>query len=219
MNLSNYSTLIFDCDGVLLDSNFKKSEAYRMAALDYGASPSEAASLVDYHITNTGISRYVKFEYFIKHILKEEYSRNNFTKLVELLNKHVMKILKDCDVASGLIELKAQASKQNWMVMSGGDQDEVRQVLSEKKIDHLFNYGIYGSPDSKDEIISQHLAENKQFFPAIFFGDSKYDIEIAKKYKLDFIFIYGWTDYSDWKNKVNEENIKSVKSIGDLVIK
>ena len=40
MDFSKYKTLIFDCDGVLLNSNFKKSEAYKLAALDYGASES-----------------------------------------------------------------------------------------------------------------------------------------------------------------------------------
>jgi phosphoglycolate phosphatase-like HAD superfamily hydrolase len=204
MNLSKYSTLIFDCDGVLLNSNFKKSEAYRKAALDFGASPNQADQLVQYHIENTGISRYVKFEYFIKEILNDEFLESNFSSLVTLLNKHVLQILKDCEIAEGLFELREYTKNQNWMVMSGGDQNEVRQVLREKKIDHFFNWGIYGSPTSKIDIVENQLNTNLNFRPVIFFGDSKYDIEVAKKFNLDFVFVYEWTDFKLWKMKLTK---------------
>ena len=69
MNLTKYNTIIFDCDGVLLNSNFKKSEAYRFAAIDFGATVEQAEKLVQYHIENTGISRYVKFEYFLTNLM------------------------------------------------------------------------------------------------------------------------------------------------------
>ena len=42
MDLTKYNTIIFDCDGVLLNSNFKKSEAYRYAAVDFGATKEQA---------------------------------------------------------------------------------------------------------------------------------------------------------------------------------
>jgi phosphoglycolate phosphatase-like HAD superfamily hydrolase len=218
MNLSKYSTLIFDCDGVLLNSNFKKSEAYRKAALDFGASPHQADQLVQYHIENTGISRYVKFEYFIKEILNDEFLESNFSSLVTLLNKHVLQILKDCEIAEGLFELREYTKNQNWMVMSGGDQNEVRQVLREKKIDHFFNWGIYGSPTSKIDIVENQLNNNLNFRPVIFFGDSKYDIEVAKKFNLDFVFVYEWTDFKLWKDEIDKSKIQFVKKISDLMV-
>ena len=65
MNLNRYQTIIFDCDGVILNSNFQKIEAYRNAALNYGASKVQAEDLVEHHVQLTGISRYVKFKYFL----------------------------------------------------------------------------------------------------------------------------------------------------------
>ena len=61
-DLTKYNTIIFDCDGVILNSNFKKIEAYRNAALEYGASSVQAEELVNHHIELTGISRYIKFK-------------------------------------------------------------------------------------------------------------------------------------------------------------
>ena len=39
------------------------------------------------------------------------------------------------------------------MVASGGDEKELNHLFKEKKIDHLFDEGIFGSPASKHEII------------------------------------------------------------------
>ena len=218
MDLTKYNTIIFDCDGVLLNSNFKKSEAYRYAAIDFGATEEQAEELVQYHIKNSGISRYVKFDYFLTNILEQSFNEENFNFLVKSLNHHVIEILIDCDVAAGLDELRKQTIDQHWMVMSGGDQDEVRTILASKHLDHLFDYGIYGSPDSKHDIVKHHLENNKNFMPAIFFGDAEYDIKTAKTFNLDFIFISGWTDFSDWEETVKRENIKSVEYLKDLIV-
>ena len=64
IELNKYNTIIFDCDGVILNSNFQKIEAYRNTALAYGASKLQAEELVAHHVELTGISRYVKFKYF-----------------------------------------------------------------------------------------------------------------------------------------------------------
>ena len=72
IDLRQYQTIIFDCDGVVLNSNFQKIEAYRNTALKYGATQDQAQALVDHHVSLTGISRYVKFDYFLKEIIKTD---------------------------------------------------------------------------------------------------------------------------------------------------
>jgi len=218
MDLTKYNTIIFDCDGVLLNSNFKKSEAYRYAAIDFGATKEQAEKLVQYHVENTGISRYVKFEYFLTNILQQSFNEEDFSFLIKSLNHHVLKILNDCEVANGLDKLREVTKNQHWMVMSGGDQEEVRTILASKHLDHLFDYGIYGSPDSKHDIVKHHLENKLDFMPAIFFGDAEYDIKTAKHFNLDFIFISGWSDFSAWEETVKKEKIKSVKHLKDLIV-
>ena len=50
-NLEKYETIIFDCDGVILNSNFQKIEAYRSAAINFGANEQQAQALVDHHVS------------------------------------------------------------------------------------------------------------------------------------------------------------------------
>ena len=54
LDLLKYNTLIFDCDGVILNSNNIKSKAFYDVALPYGVKAAE--ELYTYHIKNNGIS-------------------------------------------------------------------------------------------------------------------------------------------------------------------
>ena len=216
IDLKKYNTIIFDCDGVILNSNFQKIEAYRNTAISYGASKIQAEDLVSYHVSLTGISRNIKFKYFLKEIMGEHVIDSSMKKLVDTLNIEVITLLKNCEVASGIEKLKSHTKKSTWMVASGGDQEELRFLFKDKGIDSFFEGGIYGSPSSKHQIVEEKM-KDKNFLPTLFLGDSLYDIQTAQKYKLDFIFIYGWTDLKDWKKICNENGLPYVEKIQDLL--
>jgi len=216
IDLKKYNTIIFDCDGVILNSNFQKIEAYRNTAISYGASKIQAEDLVSYHVSLTGISRNVKFKYFLKEIMGEHVTDSSMKKLVDNLNIEVITLLKNCEVASGIEKLKSHTKKSTWMVASGGDQEELRFLFKDKGIDSFFEGGIYGSPSSKHQIVEEKM-KDKNFLPTLFLGDSLYDIQTAQKYKLDFIFIYGWTDLKNWKKICNENGLPYVEKIQDLL--
>ena len=215
MNLDYYHTVIFDCDGVILNSNFKKTEAYKFAALDYGATQSQAEMLVDHHVKNTGISRYVKFEYFLTKILNKPFHERDFDFLIKALNKRVKEMLLECEVAEGIEQLRQLYPDQNWMVMSGGDEEEVQELLIQKKIAHFFNLGIFGSPKSKHQILEEKLMDS-DFRPVIFLGDSKYDIDTAIKYEIDFLFLSGWTDFEDWESYLKNTKFQHRRYLREL---
>ena len=216
IDLKKYNTIIFDCDGVILNSNFQKIEAYRNTAISYGASKIQAEDLVSYHVSLTGISRNIKIKYFLKEIMGEHVIDSSMKKLVDTLNIEVITLLKNCEVASGIEKLKSHTKKSTWMVASGGDQEELRFLFKEKGIASFFEGGIYGSPSSKHQIVEEKM-KDKNFLPTLFLGDSLYDIQTAQKYKLDFIFIYGWTDLKDWKKICNENGLPYVEKIQDLL--
>lgn len=216
MDLDKYHTIIFDCDGVILNSNFQKIEAYRKAAISFGANEEQAQALVDHHVALTGISRHIKFKYFLSEIMRESVTEQAMNQLLKALNAQVLSLLNECEIAQGLPELRKKTKHAKWMVASGGDERELNQLFKEKKIDGYFDQGIYGSPASKHEIIETQQKKDK-FLPALFLGDSLYDIQTAQKYNLDFIFISAWTDLSDWKNICNKADVPTTEKIIDLI--
>ena len=93
IELEKYETIIFDCDGVILNSNFQKIEAYRNAAIEFGASEQQAQALVDHHVELTGISRHIKFKYFLSEIMHREVCEDAMNELLRALNTQVLKLL------------------------------------------------------------------------------------------------------------------------------
>lgn len=215
--LSDYRSLVFDCDGVLLDSNRVKTDAFYQAALPFGESAANA--LVRYHVANGGVSRYRKFEYFLSEIVRHE----DMEPLNELLSRYAERVregLLACRVADGLGELRSALPKSNWMIVSGGDQGELREVFEARGLSHYFSGGIFGSPTDKQEILSRELNCGNLVLPAVFLGDSRYDYESAMKFGLDFVFISQWTEFSGWQEYFADQPTAVVhyESIRSLIV-
>lgn len=194
-NIGAYQTIAFDCDGVLLNSNAIKTEAFFISTVSYGEE--NARSLVDYHMRNGGISRYKKFDYFLKQILdKSWYNQSELAKLLRIYEREVVNRLLSCEVGEGLKALRKKTKASKWFVVSGGDQNELRFVFKERGLDYLFDGGVYGSPDTKEQIFKRHLTvDNKEAGKrTAYLGDSQYDYEVAQKFGIDFIFVSGWSE-------------------------
>ena len=84
--LSFYKTIIFDCDGVILDSNKVKTDAFYEIGRKYN--DDAARELVDFHVSNGGISRYVKLKFFIKQILPKYIENHHEIKIKNLLDDY-----------------------------------------------------------------------------------------------------------------------------------
>jgi len=192
MILTDYKTIVFDCDGVVLNSNHVKTKAFYEAAAPFGEHAAQA--LVAYHVRNGGISRYRKFEYFLEEILDDESRGVGIEQLLETYARSVWQGLLTCEVASGIKVLRQVTAHSNWLIVSGGDQKELREVFSLRGISHLFDGGIFGSPDNKDYILSREMTSGNIKVPGVFIGDSRYDYEAANRANLDFIFASKWSE-------------------------
>lgn len=218
LQLSNYKTLVFDCDGVILHSNKVKTEAFYLASLPYGVKAAE--ELVSYHIANGGISRYKKFKYFMSAIVPI-YSKGFIEgpTLEELLDSYASKVrtgLLECNVAKGLDDLKKQLPGVPWLIVSGGDQDELREVFKKRNIDYLFDGGIFGSPDDKELILKREINNGNIIKPALFLGDSKYDYKASNSAELDFVFISGWSEVENAITWCASNKIKNYSRVDEL---
>ena len=222
INLSGYNSLVFDCDGVILNSNRLKTEAFRIAAQPWGEEVAEA--LVAHHVANGGISRHRKFAHLIESILPQlaptAVPGVNGPGLDELLFSYAQAVrggLMTCALAEGLDDLRAQTPEASWCIVSGGDQAELREIFAARGLNHLFDGGIFGGPDSKDVILAREIESGTICTPGLFLGDSRYDYEAAKRASLDFIFVSGWTEVNEWKSFVDTNMLQSLVSLNELL--
>ena len=207
---------MFDCDGVVLDSNIVKTEAYFRTAKNLGATDIQAQALVDYHVKLGGISRYHKFDWYLREVLQNPVTEAAIQALLDGFSKELEAGLMQCDLAKGLFALR-EKTDSNWLILSGGDQQEIRDLFAKRKIEHMFNGGLFGSPDNKDVVLAREKANGNIIQPALFLGDSKYDFEAATRAGLDFIFISDWTEVPNWQTYCAENNIVAVPNISQLL--
>ncbi|MDB4659642.1 HAD hydrolase-like protein [Synechococcus sp. AH-551-C10] len=218
MKISHFKTLLFDCDGVVLNSNRIKTEAFRTVTLPYGKSASDA--LVAHHTANGGISRFKKFDYFVDEILPTKQSNYVVNDRLALKEKllaefavYVKQALINCEVVEGISDLRKETISARWFIVSGGDQDELREVFNQLNLDHYFDGGIYGSPFTKFDIVEQLRHEGNLEFPALFIGDSRLDHQVADAFNLDFLFVSQWTEFEAWRTYCDDCDIKVVSDL------
>jgi phosphoglycolate phosphatase-like HAD superfamily hydrolase len=223
IKLKKYQSILFDCDGVVLNSNRVKTEAFGATASYFGKASANA--FVEFHVRNGGISRYAKFDHFIDVILPAErpdYMVQDRSELKKkLLAEFAVQVkdgLMNCDVAVGLRDLRCATPDVRWFIVSGGDQEELREVFARRGLADYFDGGVYGSPSTKYVIIEQLLHEKRLDHPTLFLGDSRLDYEVAKAFEMDFFFISEWTELNGWQEYVATHDISAISKIGNLVL-
>jgi len=213
--IEHYRALVFDCDGVVLDSNSVKTEAFYQASLPYGEDVAQA--MVAYHVANGGISRYRKFKYLLTQILSGRQVADELPLLLERYAALVRDGLLNCAVAPGLAALRESLPDSRWMIASGGDQAELREVFALRGLSDYFEGGIFGSPDPKDLILQRERANGNLPQSALFLGDSRFDYQCAVGAGLDFIFLSAWSEFHGWPEYFADKNIDCMASIAQLV--
>jgi len=214
--LAEYKTLVFDCDGVVLNSNQLKIQAYYDVAIKFGANKTQAQALVDHHVKLGGISRYPKFEYFLHEIMQQAFTEQAMQALLDRFTAEVKRLLTDCEIAPDLMRVREANPHAKWMIISGGDQAELRDIFQQRGIDKMFDAGIFGSPHNKDDILARELAAGNIIKPALFIGDSRYDQQASSNAGLDFVFLSAWTDVEGWQDYCANHQITVFNHLGDL---
>jgi phosphoglycolate phosphatase-like HAD superfamily hydrolase len=196
-----------------------KTEAYFRTAKNLGATDAQAQALVDYHVKLGGISRYHKFDWYLREVLNQSVTDVAIQALLDGFSQELEEGLMQCNLAKGLFDLRTATPNANWMILSGGDQKEIRDLFVKRKIDRMFDGGLFGSPDNKDEVLAREKASGNIQFPALFLGDAKYDFEAATRAGLDFVFLSDWTEVPDWQEFCEAHKITVLKNVAQLLPK
>jgi phosphoglycolate phosphatase-like HAD superfamily hydrolase len=192
-----YQHIIFDFDGVLVESNEIRFNGFKKLFKDYPGEQVE--ELVSYAKANGGVSRYKKIEYFFNKIRKELISDGDVDRWAAQYSELVEHDIVEAKPVEGSLEFLVEYSNCfNFAIVSGSDQTELRRVCEKRKIDHFFKM-ILGSPTEKKQNIADLLVDlNWQHNKSLYVGDSNNDLEAAKFNNMDFVG--RCSGLVDWKN-------------------
>lgn len=198
-----YDVYIFDCDGVILDSNQLKINAMASAlrALDFTEEQVQQCS--DYFSQNFGKSRFHHVKYFIDHILDLNESTDHKTleqQILDLFSSQCQQLYLKADITPGYLDF-LQNLKGKKYIASGSAQEELRDVFKARELDRYFD-GIYGSPTAKADNI-KHILTLEGTKKAIMFGDALSDLESSLDNQIDFI---AYRPYSNVPDKLTTQS-------------
>lgn len=177
--------LIFDFDGVIIDSVDIKTKAFRKLFAQY---PDKVDCITDYHMHNMGVSRFVKFRHIYSNILNLSLSKDEELKLGEKFSELVLEEVLLTGFVSGALEfLKHYHKKYLMYIASGTPQQELDLIIEKRGLRGYFSK-IYGSPLTKKEIVMDILSQNiLRPKEVVFIGDAETDIRAAQDTGVNFI--------------------------------
>ena len=210
--------LIFDFDGVICATNELKTEIFGKIGLEYGVDASKW--LMEINVSYGGISRFIKFEMFFDYLQKKgvkilqkkssfiDEKSKNFSSLLESK-------IEEIQVDSELIDmLRSVSSKYKLLIISGGSSKEIERILINNDILQCFD-SIKGNEASK----IQHFQKlsNEMIDKSIYFGDSKYDADVARQFSVQFLFLFRMTEFTEWREYCKLHNIKFYPYLKDFL--
>lgn len=225
-----YNVYIFDCDGVILDSNGIKSKAFDEILEEAELTKEQQKEALEYHKLNGGVPRIEKFEQIFKKFIPPAIREEQITlkDLVEILDisyaNKISKQIKECDKVKGIDNMLLSLPKNSYSyVISGAKQSELREALKAHNLTDHFN-GIYGAfayePSSKPYWLGKILdwiTLPREDVKGVFFGDAKLDYETAAEYGFDFVFISEYTEFEDWEDFFKDKDVIIAKDFDDYM--
>lgn len=173
------SLIVFDCDGIILESVDIKTRAFYRIGLDFGQ---EAADrLVMYHTAHGGVSRYDKFDWLYEEYLGKKITPEEKAALGDKFARYALEEVERCGLVPGIREaLDAWHGRVPLYVASGAPHEELVLILEKRGLSRYFA-GIFGSPPGKTQVL-RSIVEQCGVLPSetVMVGDSSTDMYAAQ---------------------------------------
>lgn len=203
MKATDWQAIIFDFDGVLVESGDIKTQAFADLYQSYGETVVD--KVVRYHNLNGGLSRYQKFRHFQQHLLKmPPLTQDEEQELDRRFSKLVVEAVIASKPVPGANELVyKEATRIPLFIVSGTPEIELNTIVTRRGLEPYFTE-VRGSPKSKQTLIAEILSTHG-FTPTrvLMIGDALIDYQSARTNNVAFLGRVRTEDKSPFPEQVN----------------
>jgi phosphoglycolate phosphatase-like HAD superfamily hydrolase len=179
-------TIIFDFDGVLVESVNVKGEAF--VGLYANESQDIQDQVLAYHNAHGGVTRYDKIRYYETRLLNRELTEERLQIRAQEFSDIVEERVVNSPWVKGAKEfLEKHYQTRPLYVASATPEEELRRIVEKRGMNSYFK-AVYGAPEKKATHIRTALAElNLQAKEAVMIGDAMSDHNAAQETGTYFI--------------------------------
>lgn len=203
--------IIFDFDGVIINSHKIKTKAFFEIFKSYGKKVANNSK--KFHEKNIGKSRYYKFDFVFKNFLNKKIKKSEIRKLDQNFENFVQNKIERLKPSKNLLSFfERKKNTYNFYILTGTPQNKIKKILHKKKLIKYFKK-IYGGPKSKVNHI-RNIKKTK--LKTLFIGDSYEDYLASKKTNIIFILKLN-SENLIFRNRLKVKKINSFKYIEKIV--
>ncbi len=177
--------VVFDFDGVILESAEIKTEAFLEL---FAAYPEHREAILRHHYEHLGISRFEKFAWIYRNLLGRELDGAESRRLGEAYSALVLERVLVCPPVPGALELLADLrGRLRAFVASGTPQLELEEIVERRGLAPFFEE-VRGAPETKEAIV-RGLLERHHLAPTavLMVGDGLSDYRAALAAGVRFV--------------------------------
>ncbi|WP_406870108.1 HAD hydrolase-like protein [Thioclava sp. 'Guangxiensis'] len=220
IDFTKYRLWIFDCDGVLLDSNRMKTAAFAKVVSGYSKECIEP--FLEFQKTAFGLSRFRTFDAFFDRFLGRPPYDGEKEKLLSEFAEYCELQYPQQPVTAGAHELLLSLVARSCIayVASGSEQSELRQALKKVGLSDHFR-DIFGSPRKKSDLVADILQREQDVDPSevLFIGDAKADFEAASSNGVAFLQVSHYAADPTGMSALREEQaFPHVATLADITL-
>ena len=185
VNPADLGAVVFDFDGVILETDDIKTQAFAQLFVDH---PEHREAILDLHRENMGLSRLIKFERIHAQILGKPLSPKEKDRLADRFAELVLdRVLASAEVPGMRACLEVLLSRLPMFVASGTPQKELDLVVARRDLAGYFTE-VWGSPPSKPDII-RGIMTRWSLTPGqvLMVGDGESDWRAAQETGIHFV--------------------------------
>ncbi len=191
--ISALRAIVFDFDGVILESANIKTEAFLELYADH---PDKLAAIRNYHVSQAGISRYIKFEHIQRNILGLPYTEEDKKRVSAEFERLTRERIFRCPQVPGaealLLGLRGKVLR---IVGSGTPQAELELIVATRNMGDWFEE-LWGTPRLKPGILRDVMARhNLSPRQVLMVGDGMSDYDAARETGTRFLGRETETDF------------------------
>lgn len=213
--MSKLRVIVFDFDGVILESANVKTEAFVELYAAHGDDVTRRVR--EHHLANLGISRFKKFAWIAENILGTSITPEESKVLGEKFSALALDRVLGAPFVKGAEEaLAALCASHRLFVASGTPQEELDRIVAHRRIAERF-LEVHGTPREKpvilDDVMKRHGVTREE---TLFVGDGMSDYNAAVAVGVEFLARDTPELHDDWM-KLGVRRVEDLSTLPEVI--